>query len=160
MTDTKQKDNKILVTPEGYKALKVEYDNLVNIQRPANVDMIIRAREMGDLSENGMYSAAKEKQSFIEGRILEIEEILKKVEIVEKVSGSKQKVDVGSKVTVNITQKDIVFHIVGGEEVDSTQNKISHESPLGAALMGKSVGDQVEVDAPAGKVSYKIIKII
>ncbi len=155
--NNKLDDKKILVTKSGYKKLKAEYDDLVNVQRPAIVNDISAAREMGDLRENGYYTASREKQSFIEGRILELEELLKNAEIVETTDDGTVGLD--CKVKVRVVDNELVYHIVSPEEVDFEKNKISHESPLGKALMGKKVGDSVEFEAPVGKVTYKIIEI-
>ena len=155
----KQSDNKkIFMTKSGYKDLKAEYDDLVNVQRPAIVADISAARELGDLRENGFYTSSREKQSFIEGRICEIESIFKNVEIIDndKTSGV---VSMGSKVKVKVLDNEIVYEIVGSEEVSTEDNRISHESPLGCALLGKKLGEVVEFDAPVGKVVYKIIEI-
>ena len=150
-------NKKIVMTKEGYEKLRAEYDDLVNVQRPAIVNDIQSAREMGDLRENGYYSASREKQSFIEGRILELKEILDNAEIVEV--NKDGTVGLGCKVKVKVVDNVVEYHIVSPEEVDFENNKISHESPLGEALMGKKVGDVVEFEAPVGKVSYKIIEI-
>ncbi len=158
MSGKKNDDKKIMMTKEGYKKLKAEYDDLVNVQRPAIIADIQSAREMGDLRENGYYSASREKQSFIEGRIRELEELLKNAEVVE-VEKDSGVVGLGCKVKVKVVDKEIEYHIVSPEEVDFENNKISHESPLGKSLLGKKVGDDVEFDAPVGKVTYKIIEI-
>lgn len=153
-------DKKILFTKEGLEEIKKEYEDLVNVQRPAILEELQNARALGDLSENGMYSAAREKQSFIEGRIREIEDIMKKAEVVEESEvGQKTIVDLGANVTLETQQQKVVYSVVGAEEVDFDKNRISHESPLGKALIGKKVGDIVEVNAPAGVVQYKIVSI-
>lgn len=149
---------KILLTPDGYKALQEELKDLTENQRPKIVEEIQKARELGDLSENGMYSAAREKQSFIEGRVREVEEILKRAEI-KKNSLSTKIVGLGSKVLLELTKQKVRYHIVGAEEVDFSQNKISHESPLGSILMGKKLGETVELEAPAGRIKYRIVDI-
>lgn len=153
MTDTK----KILVTREGLKELKKEYDHLVNKKRREVVDRLANARGQGDLSENSEYSAAKQDLAFIDGKIIELEQVLHEAEVV--ISHSKKKVDVGCKVTLHIDGKKEIFTIVGEWEADPVQKKISHSSPLGKALLGKKVGEKVEVEAPAGKILYKILHI-
>ncbi len=150
---------KILLTEEGYKDILEEYKDLTEVQRPAVVDQIKKARELGDLSENGMYSAAREKQSFIEGRIRELEELMKNAEVVKGTNGKNNEVDLDTKVELEMPKQNIQYHIVGAEEVDFEKNKISHESPLGQALMGKQVGDLVEYQAPVGVITYKILSI-
>ncbi len=151
-------NNKIQFTPDGLKALQLELDELKNVKRQDAIDRVARAREFGDLSENSEYHAAREDLSFIEGRIDELEEMLKNAEVVGK-SNSKGKVDIGCKVTVSAGGKEHTYEVVGEWEADPTQKKISHTSPLGQALMGKKPGESVEFEAPAGKVIYKVKKI-
>lgn len=153
MTD----QQKILVTREGLQQLKDEYDNLVNNKRPEAVDRLAAARSQGDLTENSEYTAAKQDLAFMDGRIAELELVLHEAKVIA--SHSKSKVDVGCKVTLHIDGKKEIFTIVGEWEADPMQKKISHSSPLGLALLGKKVGDKVEVEAPAGKIHYKIIHI-
>lgn len=155
-----KKDNKILLTKEGLATIQQEYEDLTKVQRPAILEELQSARALGDVSENGMYSAAREKQSFIEGRIRELEDILKRAEVAEDVAKAPHgTVSVGRTVILE-TQKDkITYSLVGAEEVNFAENKISHESPLGQALLGKKVGDIVEVKAPAGIVKYKVIEV-
>ena len=148
---------KILLTREGLNELKEEYDNLVNKKRPEAVTRLATARNQGDLTENSEYSAAKQDLAFIDGRIAELELVLHEATVV--VSHSKKKVDVGSKVTLNIDGKRETFTVVGEWEADPAQKKISHSSPLGKALIGKKVGEKVEVEAPVGKILYKILSI-
>ncbi len=159
MTKQTLAENRIYLTPTGYQALIEEHKDLTQNKRPSIVDDIRKARDLGDLSENGYYHAAKEKQSFIEGRIREIEEMLKRVQVIENPVKGKNVVEVGSKVLVEIQSKTVEFHIVGSNEVNSGLNKISHESPIGSALIGKKEGELVEVNVPAGKIVYKIIEI-
>lgn len=149
--------SKVLLTKEGLAELKKEYDELVQVKRPAGVVRLSAARELGDLSENSEYAAAKQDLSFIDGRILELEEILHGARVIT--SHKKGQVDVGCKVTLHIDGKKEMFTVVGEWEADPNEKKISHESPLGKALMGKKVGEKVEVEAPAGKILYKILHI-
>ncbi len=148
---------KVLLTKEGLAELKKEYDELVQVKRPAAVARLSAARELGDLSENSEYAAAKQDLSFIDGRIVELEEILHGAKIIT--SHKKGQVDVGCKVTLHIDGKREIFTLVGEWEADPKERKISHESPLGKALLGKKVGDKVEVEAPAGRLLYKILHI-
>lgn len=148
-----KKDN-ILLTKQGFEDLKKEYEDLVNNQRPEIVAEIKRSRELGDLSENGAYTAARERQSFVEGRIQELEDILKRAEVVEKSSDGT--IVPGSLVTLKVNGMTVDYMIVGAGEADSAMKKISHESPLGKALLGKKAGDTVKVSAPVGEVEYKI----
>lgn len=148
---------KVLLTREGLAELKKEYDELVGVKRPAAVARLSDARDLGDLSENSEYAAAKQDLSFIDGRILELEEILRGAKVIT--SHKKGEVDVGCKVTLHVDGKREVFTVVGEWEADPMDKKISHESPLGKALLGKKVGEVVEVEAPAGKLLYKILHI-
>ncbi|MCJ7740052.1 transcription elongation factor GreA [Candidatus Microgenomates bacterium] len=153
MTD----QQKILVTREGLQQLKEEYDNLVNKKRPEAVNRLAIARGQGDLTENSEYTAAKQDLAFMDGRIAELELVLHEAKVITV--HSKAKVDIGCKVTVHINGKKESFTIVGEWEADPMQKKISHSSPLGKALLGKKVGEKVEVEAPAGKIQYKILHI-
>lgn len=149
--------NDVKLTKEGLEALKSELADLRDVKRPKLVDRLANARSQGDLSENSDYQSAKEELEFLDGRIEELEDVIKTASVapVTKSGG----VDVGTKVTVRFNGKEIVFNIVGEWEADPMNKKISHESPLGKALVGKRVGDKVEVEAPAGKVNYEIIAI-
>lgn len=152
---------KIYLTKEGLKELQEEFDQLSKTRRPEIVKRLSEARDQGDLSENAEYHAAKEELSFIDGRIDELEELLKVAVLIEDTtkSGGTQGVSLGSKVTVKVDGKEVVYSVVGEFEADPAEKKISHESPLGKALIGKNVGEQVEVEAPAGKVLYTIVSI-
>lgn len=150
-------NNKIVLTKDGLSELKREYEELVNVKRPVAVSRLADARELGDLSENSEYAAAKQDLSFIDGRILELEEIMHGAKVVT--NHTKNAVDVGCKVTLTINGKKEEFHLVGEWEANPQEKKISHSSPLGKALMGKKVGERVEVEAPAGTVLYKILNI-
>lgn len=149
----------LVLTKEGLQKLKDELSNLIDVKRPEIAKRIQDAREMGDISENSEYDAAKQEQAFIEGRISEVEEILKNATVTNAVNSHKDSVDVGAKVTVHIDSDENTFFIVGAPEADPMSNKISHESPLGSSLMGKRVGEKIEVDAPVGKLTYTILKI-
>jgi transcription elongation factor GreA len=147
----------VVLTKEGLATLKAEFEDLVNVKRPIAVERLANARDQGDLSENSEYTDAKQALAFMDGRIVELEEVLHGVKVVT--SHSKNQIDVGCKVTLHIGNKKEEFMIVGEWEADPTSKKISHESPLGKALLGKKVGDKVEVEAPAGKILYKILHI-
>lgn len=151
-------NNKMLLTKEGLAELRREYDGLVAEKRPLAVKRLADARELGDLSENSEYAAAKQDLSFMDGRILELEEILHNAKLITN-NHSKNMVDVGCKVVLHVDGKKEEFMLVGEWEADPKEKKISHESPLGKALMGKKVGEQVEVEAPAGRLTYKILSI-
>jgi len=151
---------KIYLTKEGLEELKKERGELVNVKRPDVLERVSQARSLGDLSENAEYVAAREELSFIDGRIDELEELLKQVSIIsEDPKNSSHVVKLGSKVTVNVKGKKESFMVVGEWEADPMEKKISHESPLGKALLGKKVGEKVEVEAPAGKIHYAIISV-
>lgn len=149
---------KIYLTKEGLKELKGEYEQLVKVKRPDILERVSQARSMGDLSENAEYVAAREELSFIDGRIEELEELIKQAVLIQE-THSKGMVKLGSTVTVNTKGKKEVFTVVGEWEADPQEKKISHESPLGKALLGKKVGEKVEVEAPAGKIAYTIISV-
>ncbi|MBI3379716.1 transcription elongation factor GreA [Candidatus Gottesmanbacteria bacterium] len=148
---------KVVMTREGLSELKKELDELLNTKRPDGVARLSLARGQGDLSENSEYAAAKQDLSFIDGRIAELEKVISEAQIVA--SHSKSKVDVGCKVTLHVNGKKDTYHIVGEWEADPIQKKISNSSPLGKALLGRKVGEKVEVEAPAGKIAYKIMSI-
>lgn len=153
---------KIYLTPKGLADLKKENDDLSNIKRPEIVKRLSAAREMGDLSENAEYTAAREELAFIDGRIEELEMLLKQAVVIENGSHHKgNTVDLGSEVTVKIANRDRneVFTLVGEWEADPAEKKISHESPLGKALLGKTIGDEIEVEAPAGTMVYTVVSI-
>ncbi len=145
------------MTKDGLKELQGEYEELAKVKRPVAVSRLSDARELGDLSENSEYAAAKQDLAFIDGRIAELEEIIHGAKVVT--NHGKGHVDVGCKVTLHVNGKQESFTVVGEWEADPMQKKISHESPLGKALLGKKVGDQVDVEAPAGKLLYKILSI-
>ena len=156
--DTKKK---IFVTKQGLEELKVELRDLEKTKRPQVLERVSQARAMGDLSENSEYTAAREELSLIDGRIEELSDMLKRVEIIDEEQASKKTnaVQLGSTVTVTINGKKEVFELVGEWEADPAEKKISHESPLGMALMGKALNDKIEVEAPAGKILYHIVEI-
>jgi len=151
-------DTKVLLTKEGLVELKAELKNLIDIKRPEVVQKIAIAREMGDLSENAAYVSARDDQAFTEGRISELEEIIKNAVVASSVH-PKGVVSVGCKIRVHVDGVEEEFSIVGGPEADPKEKKISHESPLGKALMGKKIGDKVEIDAPVGKLVYTILAV-
>ncbi|HSX09445.1 MAG TPA: transcription elongation factor GreA [Candidatus Saccharimonadales bacterium] len=150
---------KVYLTKKGFEDLKKEYDEMLNKKRPEVVERLSAAREMGDLSENAEYTAAREELAFIDGRLEELEELLKQAELISDDNHKTQSVDLGSEVAVKIGGKDETFTVVGEWEADPIEKKISHESPLGKALLGKAVGDEVHVEAPAGTMTYKIVSI-
>ena len=145
---------KIYLTKEGLEELKREYEELTKTKRPEILDRVSAARNMGDLSENAEYTVAREELSFIDGRIDELDELLKQAVLISNNHSSTIKL--GSTVKVNTNDGKEIFTLVGEWEADPKEKKISHESPLGKALLGKKVGENVEVEAPAGKIIYTI----
>lgn len=150
---------KIYLTKKGFEDLQKEYDDMIKKRRPEVVERLSAAREMGDLSENAEYTAAREELAFIDGRIDELEDLLKQAELIADGHRKSASVGLGSKVLVKIGGKQETFTVVGEWEADPTEKKISHESPLGKALIGKAVGDEIAFEAPAGKMLYKIVSI-
>lgn len=150
---------KIYLTKKGFEDLQKEYDEMLNKRRPEVVERLSAAREMGDLSENAEYTAAREELAFIDGRLEELEELLKQAELIADDHHATQSVGLGSQVVIKIGEKKETFTVVGEWEADPVEKKISHESPLGKALLGKAVGDEIEVEAPVGKMLYKIVSI-
>jgi transcription elongation factor GreA len=151
-------DKGLYLTAEGLEKLKAELDDLINHKRPEVVEQIKRARELGDLSENSLYDQARANQSFVEGRIQELESVVEQAKIIADET-PKDQVGLGSQVIVHIDGDEESFTIVGEPEADPSNAKISHTSPLGQALMGKKIGDEVKVEAPVGEITYRIMKI-
>ena len=150
--------NDIKLTKTGLLTLQGEFAELTDVKRPRLVERLSNARSQGDLSENSDYQSAKEELEFLDGRIDELEEVLKRASVV-KSGANGSGVSVGTKVTVKVNGKETVFDIVGEWEADPVNKKISHDSPLGVALLGKKVGDKTEVEAPAGRVLFEILAI-
>ena len=151
-------NQKIQLTKVGYASLKLEYEDLVNNKRPQLVERLSNARGEGDLAENSDYSNARDELEFLDGRIDELSAVLKNAEVISNGKPGSG-VGLGTRVTVKSNGATHTFHIVGDWEADPGEKKISHTSPLGLALINKAVGDSVEVEAPAGKVLYKILSI-
>jgi transcription elongation factor GreA len=147
------------LTPEGEAKLKAELEELKGTKREELSARLRSAIQMGDLSENADYHKAKEDQGFLEGRIQEIEAILRNSVIIEKTKSSGV-VTIGSHVTIQEESFDPeTYHLVGPAEADPRKGKISHESPIGRALMDKKVGDVAEAETPGGKIKFKVTKI-
>ncbi len=151
----------IHISEEGYEKLKAELHKLKYVDRPAIVGEIKRAREMGDLTENAEYHAARETQTHLERQIAELEFKLSRVVIVNKDDVVKDKAYLFARVTVVDLDDDEeeVYTLVSAEETDPEKSHISIKSPIGKGLLGKSVGDEVEISVPAGTLRYKITKI-
>lgn len=154
-------EKKTILTYAGLKALEEELENLKVVKRKEVANKIKEAREQGDLSENAEYDAAKDEQRDIEARIEEIEKILKHAEVVVEDEVDFNKINVGCTVVLydNEFEEEVEYKIVGSTEANSLAGKISNESPLGKALIGKCVGDDVVVEAQAGIMEYKVLKI-
>ncbi len=139
--------------------MRLELDELVNVKRPKLVERLASARVQGDLTENSDYFNAKEELEFLDGRIEELEEVLKNAQIVKTKNGRNTAVEIGTKVTVKVSGEKHIYEVVGEWEADPINKRISPSSPLGKALVGKKVGDKAEVEAPAGKLIYEILAI-
>ncbi len=149
------------MTGEGHAALEAELKNLKSVERPAIIQAISVAREHGDLSENAEYHAAKEKQSFIEGRVAELEDKLARADVIDisKLNGSSVKFGATVVIVDVETEKEATYKIVGEDEADVSGGKISITSPIARALIGKEEGDEVEVAAPGGARAYEIASV-
>src|ERR1700744_6244768 len=153
--------DKIPMTAEGYTTLEAELKQCQQVERPRIVQQIADARTHGDLSENAEYHAAKESQSLNEGRIADLEDKLARAEVIDVSKLSGETVKFGATVTLvdEDTEKKAVWQIVGEPEADAKKGKISISSPLARALLGKSKGAQVEVNAPGGAKAYEVMKV-
>ncbi|MBQ2922274.1 MAG: transcription elongation factor GreA [Tyzzerella sp.] len=150
-----------ILTYTGLRALEAELEELKVVRRKEVAQKIKEAREQGDLSENAEYDAAKDEQRDIEARIEEIEKILKNADVVDEEEVDLDKISVGCTVLLYDVEfeEEVEYKIVGSTEANSLSGKISNESPLGKALLGKSVGDEIVVEAQAGTMEYKVLKI-
>ena len=154
--------DKIPFTISGYNELKAELERLKRIERPQNIKAIEEARAHGDLSENAEYHAAKDRQSFLEGRINELEFKVASAEVIDTEKLSKTRAVVGSKVVLeNIdTGEDVEYMLVGPDESNVEQGRISIQSPLGRAIIGKKPGDELILQTPGGKRAYELVDIV
>ncbi len=152
---------RIPMTGTGLKALEDEINHLKTVERPAVIRMIGEARAHGDLSENAEYHAAKERQAFIEGRVMELEDKLSRAEVIDvsKLSGGTVKFGATVTLTDEDTDAKVKYQLVGDLEADAKKGRISISSPIARALIGKTKGDTVEVMAPGGARSYEILKV-
>lgn len=152
---------RIPLTPAGYQKLQEELERLVKVDRPKNIQAIAEARAHGDLSENAEYHAAKEQQSFIEGRINELKAKIAMANVIDPSKIKQSRVAFGAKVKVLDIEADeeYIFYLVGTEEADVKQGKISLSSPVGKALIGKEIGDTATIKAPARTIEYEILEI-
>jgi len=149
------------MTPAGLAQLEEELRTLKGVERPAVIKAIAEAREHGDLSENAEYHAARERQSFIEGRVIELEDIISRAQVIDASMLSGDQVRFGATVTLadEDSDEEVVYTIVGAHEADIKAGRMSVHSPLARALIGKHIGDRVEVITPGGSKSYQIVDV-
>ncbi len=155
----KNNQDKIPITKEGLEEIKKDYEELTKVKRPGAVKKVADTRTIGDLTEDNEHTQAKQALSFIDGKISELEEVIKNAEIINQGSKNPSQVNLGCRVTVEGDGKSLIYHLVGEWEADPAEMKISHKSPLGQSLLGKKVGEKIEVEAPAGKIIYTIREI-
>ena len=153
--------DKVPMTKQGFEALQTELHNLKSVERPAVIEAIAEAREHGDLSENAEYHAARERQSFIEGRIQELEGVISAADVIDpsKMNGSTVRFGATIEVDDEDTEEEHTFQIVGAYESNADKGKISVTAPLARGMIGKSVGDTVEVKTPKGEKYYEILDV-
>lgn len=153
------KDNKVYLTDEGFLELEEELQELKNVKRPEVIKALKEARALGDLSENADYDAARAEQAQVEGRIQELEKIIENAHIIEK--GSTDKVSLGTTVKIKYIEDDEIdeYRIVGSNEADPSNNKISNESPIAKAIMNAKVGDIKKVASPNGEYEVEVVEI-
>ena len=152
---------RVPMTPAGYQKLQEELERLLKVERPNNIKDISEARAHGDLSENAEYHAAKEKQSFLEGRIQELKTKIALADVIDPSKISQDKVAFGAKVKVMdvSSSEEKTFTLVGQDEADAKNGRISINSPVGRALLNKEIGDVVTIKAPARTLEYEILEI-
>jgi len=155
-------EKEIILTPEGLNKLEQELENLKIVKRRDVAERIKQAIEFGDISENSEYEDAKNEQAFIEGRIITLEKLLRNVRVIEHKDNDTDVVHIGAKVTLQDVEfgDEVIYTLVGSAEADPMNKRISNESPVGKAIIGKKKGDIVEVNAPAGNVKYKIVEVV
>lgn len=153
--------DKIPMTQDGYNVLEKELNDLKSVQRPNVIEAIAVAREHGDLKENAEYHAAREQQSFIEGRIQELESVTSSAQIIDPTTFTGDTVKFGASVLIvdEDTDVEVSYAIVGHYEANADENRISIQAPISRALIGKSVGDSVEVRTPQGVRTYEILEV-
>jgi len=151
-------DKEIVLTQEGLAKLEQELDELKTVHRKEVNDRIRQAKEFGDISENAEYEDAKQEQAFVEGRIIRLEQMIRNARIIDASGATAEDVQLGASVKVKDLRSSEVFEfsIVGSAESDPPNKRLSNESPLGRALIGRRKGDTVDVETPRGKVQYKI----
>ncbi|MFA5136323.1 MAG: transcription elongation factor GreA [Patescibacteria group bacterium] len=149
---------KIQCTKKGFIALEKELKELNDVKKPLILEKLQRARGMGDLAENNAYTTARDELNMIDGRIMELTDIINNAEIIDE-TVLKNEVTIGAHITVEINNAVEDLHVVGEFESDPLNKKVSHTSPIGQALLGKKIGDVVEIEIPSGKIRYKILSI-
>ncbi|SRR5579862_1215533 len=152
---------KVPMTSTGFNRLQEELKRLKSIDRPAIIRAISEAREQGDIAENAEYHAARERQGFIEGRVMELEDKIARAEVIDvsKLSGKAVKFGATVSLEDEETEEKVNYQIVGEDEADISKGRLSVTSPLARALIGKTIGDSVEVSTPRGAHSYEIVKV-
>lgn len=155
-------EEEVLLTREGYEKIKEEYERHISVTRKEVAERIKEAREFGDISENAEYDAAKNEQAELEERIQKLESVMRNAKIIDDTMDAVGIVNVGDTVVLRQIgkKKEVKYQIVGSTEADPFEGKISNESAVGAALLGKKVGDKVEVEVPKGKIKYEIIQLL
>ncbi|NCF75507.1 MAG: transcription elongation factor GreA [Xanthomonadaceae bacterium] len=151
--------SKKFISVEGLEKIKKELEEIKKIKRPELINRIQEAKELGDLSENADYHSAKEEQSFMEYRVLELEDLIKNSIVIDNSQKNNEMVGVGSTVKIKNNNNEQEYTITGSNEADPISGKISNESPLGKEMMDKKVGDEFLVETPKGEVKYKILGI-
>lgn len=153
-------DEFTFITREGLERLKKELEYLKTEKRKEIAERIRQAKELGDLSENAEYTEAKEEQGFVESKIAEIDQIVKRAKVIEDTKRASDKVNVGSSIKVkSLAGEESEYTIVGSKEADPQNGKISNESPFGRALLGKKAGEKTKVKTPKGELEFEIVKI-
>jgi len=147
------------LTEEGYKKAKQEIEHLKKVRRPEIANRIKDAKELGDLSENAEYADAREEQSFTEGRIIELEYMLKNAQVIRSNDSDPSVVEIGDEVTVEKDNSTVIYLIVGSNEANPQEGKISNVSPIGQALLGKHENEEIIVKTPKGQSVWKIVSI-
>ncbi len=153
--------NKVYLTPEGLTKVEEELEYLTGTRRREVAQMIAEAKAEGDISENAGYDEAKTAQGFLEGRIRELENVLKNAEVIQESNGPASRVDIGRTVVIREVGSDYeeTYTIVGSMEADPTNGRVSNQSPMGQALLGKKIGQEAVVSSPAGEISFEVVKI-
>ena len=150
----------VYLTPEGLEKLKAELEHLETVRRPQIADQIHRAKELGGTVDNAEYDDAKNEQAFVEGRIMTLENMIKNATLIEEEKSPSKFIKIGSKVAVNDPEgEEEHFTIVGSAEAGPGEGRISNESPVGGALLGRKMGDKVRVVTPDGTVTFKVLAI-